>query len=47
MEEELRKEQNEMHKLLKAKQDLIEIQKKNRILKQSLTSTKHPNEQDI
>lgn len=28
MEEELRKEQSEMHKLLKAKQDLIEIQKK-------------------
>ena len=28
MEEELRKEQAEMHKLLKAKQDLIEIQKK-------------------
>jgi hypothetical protein len=28
VEEELRKEQNEMHKLLKAKQDLIEIQKK-------------------
>lgn len=28
MEEELRKEQSEMHKLLKAKQELIEIQKK-------------------
>ena len=28
MEEELRKEQTEMHKLLKAKQDLIDIQKK-------------------
>ena len=28
MEEELRKEQVEMHKLLKAKQDLIDIQKK-------------------
>ena len=28
VEEELRKEQTEMHKLLKAKQDLIDIQKK-------------------
>ncbi len=28
MEEELRKEQLEMHKVLKAKQELIEIQKK-------------------
>lgn len=56
MEEELRKEQSEMHKLLKAKQDLIEIQKKrieylsNRSLSahsSSHKSTQYPNSHQI
>ncbi|CAF0849147.1 unnamed protein product [Brachionus calyciflorus] len=54
VEEELRKEQNEMHKLLKAKQEMIEIQKKRieYLSNRSLNgpnlvnkSTQHPNSQ--